>query len=370
VEYHGYVSSAVAAYHLVVETDSGVDIARMFLSTDTDAHVVEMMRGDLEVLADRLENLGRGGPNQASDQILELQLQTTLRALADLVRRRRWDAVQAGVTVADRRMAACAGLTEVAVAGEGTADRSGDGGTSVLSHPGLSPDRLRAAATELDEGDLHLDLALEDDPATNRAHANWRGCHQAARRGSPIRVHAGMLLRDTTSAGPRRVRLYALMVAAVGYSLAASLAHTAWPFGDGPARARLGTIANPDAVNSVLLLVPGFLYTRLALSDRHSIAGHLRALPRAVANLCIAVVAVVGGVVASGLPGRWVQLAFGTMVVLPLTGAAVLLYRRRTVRETAALVRLGAPRWLDESKLTPARCDARFYTARGAAGRP
>lgn len=116
---------------------------------------------------------------------------------------------------------------------------------------------------------------------------------------------------------------------------------------------------------AVLLLVPGFLYTRLGLSERHSIAGHLRALARLVANCCIGVIAVVGAVVAAGLTGGWVQLAFATMVVVPLAGAGVLLYRRPAGRRTAELVRLGAPRWLDEADIARVRGDARFYSGRG-----
>lgn len=371
LDYRSHISSSIPAYHLVVETEVGVDIARMFLSTDADAHATEILRTDLTVLARRLQNLRRdaakGSVSRASSKILELQMQTTLRGLADLVRRRRWDAAQAGVAVPDTRLTACTSLAMVAVAGEGTAGATGDVDSSILRHPRLFPEQLRRAAAELDDEELHLDMALENDPTTNRAHANWRGSAQAARYGTPIQIRAGMLLRDETSAGPRRVCMYALMVAAVGYLLAASLAHAGWPFGV-PARAQLGTIASPDAVNSVLLLVPGFLYTRLALADRHSIAGHLRALPRAVANLCIGLVAVVGGVVASGLPGQWVQWAFGAMIVLPLLGAGMLLYRRRVSRETAELVRLGAPRWLDGVDVPRARSDARFYTARGPSG--
>jgi len=57
------------------------------------------------------------------------------------------------------------------------------------------------------------------------------------------------------------------------------------------------------------------------------------------------------------------------MIVLPLLGAVILLYRRRVSRETAELVRLGAPRWLDGVDVPRARSDARFYTARAAGSR-
>ena len=113
--------------------------------------------------------------------------------------------------------------------------------------------------------------------------------------------------------------------------------------------------------------MPGFLYTRLGLTDRRSISGRLRSLPRAVANVCIAVIAAVAGTVASGLSGGWVQLAFATMVVVPLAAATLLLYRRRPGSDTAELVRLGAPQWLDGAEVGRVQADARFFSVLGGA---
>lgn len=144
------------------------------------------------------------------------------------------------------------------------------------------------------------------------------------------------------------------------------LAASLWPF-DAAGRVRPGAIRDPDAVIGVLLLVPGFLYTRLGLTDRRSISGRLRSLPRAVANVCIAVIAAVAGAVASGLSGGWVQLAFATMVVVPLASATLLLYRRRPGSDTAELVRLGAPQWLDGAEVGRVQADARFFSVLGGA---
>jgi hypothetical protein len=173
-----------------------------------------------------------------------------------------------------------------------------------------------------------------------------------------------MLLRDTTAAGPRRVCQYAVLVAIVGYLFAAFLAGDPWPF-SAAARVRLGRITDAGAVISVLLLVPGFLYTRLGLSDRRSISGRLRALPRAVANVCIGVIALVAGTIASGLSGGWVQLTFAAMVAVPLAAATLLLYRRRPASDAAELVRLGAPHWLDGADVGRVRADAQFFSVLG-----
>ena len=365
LEYRSSISSSIPAYHLVVDAEPGVDVAPMYLSTDSDVRTAAALRADLLVLAQRLENERRAPAGRASSKIVELQMQTTLRTLADLVRRRRWEAAQAGITVPAHRMVVCSELGHVAVSGEGTANPDGAVDSSVLRHPALQPELLRAAAEELFAEEIYADVALETDPSPSRAHASWRGCAApVATAGAPVQMRAGMILRDTTAAGPRRVCQYAVLVAVVGFLFAAFLAGDPWPFG-ADSRVRLGAIKDADAVVGVLLLVPGFLYTRLGLADRHSISGRLRALPRAVANVCIAVIAVVAAAVASGLSGGWVQFAFATMVVLPLAAATLLLYRRRPASHTAELVRLGAPRWLDGSTVGRVRADARFFSVLG-----
>ena len=367
LEYRSSISSSIPAYHLVVDAEPGVDIARMYLSTDADVRTAAALRADLLVLAARLENERRAPTGRASSKILELQMQTTLRTLADLVRRRRWEAAQAGVPVPAHRMAVSSQLGHVAVSGEGTAGADGAVDSSILRHPAVAPDRLRAAAEELFDEEIYAGVALENDPSPSRAHASWHGSSApGATNGAPVEIRAGMLLRDTTAAGPRRVCQYAVLVAVVGFLFAVFLAGDPWPFGAG-SRARLGEISDAGAVISVLLLVPGFLYTRLGLADRRSISGRLRALPRAVANVCIGVIAVVAGTVASGLSGGWVQLAFAAMVAIPLAAATLLLYRRRPRSETAELVRLGAPHWLDGADVGRAPADARFFSVLGGA---
>ena len=170
-------------------------------------------------------------------------------------------------------------LGHVAVSGEGTAGPDGAVDSSVLRHPALQPEQLAAAADELFAEELYSSVALENDPSPSRAHTSWHGCSTpAATAGAPVEIRAGMLLRDTTAAGPRRVCEYAVLVAVLGFLFAAFLAGDPWPFA-AASRPRLGTIADAGAVISVLLLVPGFLYTRLGLADKRSISGRLRALP-------------------------------------------------------------------------------------------
>jgi hypothetical protein len=197
--------TSIPAYHLVVDAEPGVDIARMYLSTDTDARTAAALRADLLVLAQRLDGERRAPTGRAALKILELQMQTTLRSLADLVRRRRWEAAQGGIAVPPGRMVVSSELGHVAVSGEGTAGPDGAVGSSVLRHPALQPEQLAAAADELFAEELYSSVALENDPSPSRAHASWHGCSTpTATAGAPVEIRAGMLLRDTTAAGPRR----------------------------------------------------------------------------------------------------------------------------------------------------------------------
>lgn len=362
LSYTSRISSSVRSYQLVVETDPGVHIERMFLSTDADQHLVDELHADLRVLAARIEE---GEPaDRASRKILELQTQTTLRKLADLVRRREWDADHAGVEL-PATLPACAVLARVAVSGEGVEAEHGVD-SSILRHPRLDATRLRRAAQELRGCETHRDLSIERDPESHRAHAYWRGPAGDPRGAAQVGVYAAALLRDTTAAGPRAVRLYGFAVAAMGYVAACFLARSVWPF-DAAGVAEMGRIGDPDALIAVLLLVPGFLYTRLTLPGRNSVAGRLQALSRRVANVCIAVVAVAAAAVAAGKSATLVAVTLAAMVVVPLLGALALFVRRPTAGDTGELVRLGAPRWLDPGAPAPVDMDAHFSSVGGTA---
>jgi hypothetical protein len=365
LEYRSHLPPGIPGYHLVVETEAGVDIRRMYLSTDCDARVVATLHDDLSVLATRLSAERRAPGGRGANKILELQMQTTLRTLADLVRKRRWESAQAELPPPDERMLASTTLGRIAVAGEGVRGADGTVDSSILVHPQLTPEALRTAADELYAEQLFVDLSLENDPTASRAHAFWRGAAGTVTGGAPIEVRAGMLLQDTTTAGPRSAVLYALVVATAGYLVAGFLSASPWPFTP-EAAVRLTGIPDSDAVVAVLLLVPGFLYTRLALPSRHSVAGYLRALPRFVANACIGVVALVAAAVAAGLPGVLVQVTFAAMILVPLLGAAPLLYRRRALDDAAELVRLGAPHWVSGRRVPRVEPDARFSSPGGA----
>jgi hypothetical protein len=234
---------------------------------------------------------------------------------------------------------------------------------SILNHPSASPEKLRAAAVELMDLQMSSDLSLESDPVTNRARVYWRRTEGPINAGQ-INIRAGAILREATSAGPRDALLYALALTGIVYLVAAFLSRSIWPYD----RAILGPahfIRSPDSVIAVLLVLPGFLYTRLTIPDPHSISGHLRAVPRIVIRVCVSSMVVVAAAVAATSDLRLLRAVFIFGTLLPLL-STVLLFRRRPYDLPKALGRMGAPRWSSgykPSKRHAAEPDARFFSS-------
>lgn len=365
VEYRAQISANLRSYHLVVETEFGVDIDPLFVTTNADARLVDRMSNDLHTLAVAC-NEADPSP-KPSTKLLELHMQATLRRLADLLRRRRWDASRAGLTLPQDGLMACEKLSIAAISGEakpGPVPNSTR--NSILLHPFVNPDNLRAAASEINENELAIDLSLENDPTSNRAHAYWRRHSDAARRldNSQIEVRSGFKLRDTTGSGPRSVALYAIAVSAIcGLTLCFST-RSFLPFNMESAR-MLEKASSADAVVVVLLLVPGFLYSLLALPSRYTISGRLRELPRQVARTSISVAAILAAAVATSAPGELQLIAYALAIVLPLAGGLLLQVRRGTEPMQINLRRLGAPEWsaTNGQRRKSIRPDVRFYSS-------
>jgi hypothetical protein len=170
-----------------------------------------------------------------------------------------------------------------------------------------------------------------------------------------------MILSDTTSEGPRGVAAYAFSIVAIAYLTAALLARHIWPFAHPESFAQDLT---SDAVVAVLLLVPGFLYSRLSMPRKNTISAHLRTLPRFVARLCITTMAALAVATAANAP--LLPLAFALAVLLALAGGILLLVRRPDVDPIKRLTELNAPRWAsprrDETPNRTYRADANFVS--------
>ncbi|MEU8633180.1 hypothetical protein AB0C38_13490 [Amycolatopsis sp. NPDC048633] len=365
-EYQSTIPAGLRSYHLVVETEAGVDIERMYLSTDADQVLVDELATDLDTLADRLRTAQETPEERSSVRLLELAADTTLRQVAELLRRKRWDADQAEFTLDEEGLHEAARLGRAAVNGEIVSDSNGQNGRPITSRGTVTVESLRSAAGQLRRAEAGLDLALENDPVRSRAHAYWRRHAGRLPDGAPqTTVKAGLVLRDTTAAGPISVFCYAVGIGAIAYLMAFLLTGRAFPF-DSSTAADFGRIDNTASVITVLLLIPGFLYTRLALPDKHSISGYLRALPRLVAQLCVGSMAVVAAAIAAGSPGWIVELLFSIAVVLPWSTSLVTVYptmagwlRRRQDKTKRTLEQelwlIGAPAWVHGGALPNGR---------------
>jgi hypothetical protein len=351
VRYETSIPSTLRSYHLIFESAPGVDISRIFLSTDADAKAVESLESDLTFLAQRLKSHEQTPMDESARKLLELETQTALRRVGELVRRRRWEASHAGISIASQSLPASLALTQASVAGEAKIGADDKMNNSILNHPNVSPANLSAAAIELKSNELFYDLSLEGDPLTNRRHAYWRRAPERSVNSGQIKILAGAILQDATGAGPRDALFYASVLVGTTYLIACLLARSLWPY-TRAAQSAFHTIHNPEAVIAVLLLVPGFLYSRLTLPDSHSVSGHLRAVPRFVARVCIFAMIITAAAIATTDNGAVIRAALIAGTLLPVI-STVLLFRRRSnalknLKKT--LGRMGAPKWAGDER--------------------
>jgi hypothetical protein len=351
VQYHTSIPSTLRSYHLVFESGASVDVSQIYLSTDADAATVESLESDLTLLAERLASQRSAPRGEPVNKMLELEMQTALRKVAELVRRRGWEASHAGIALPEQSLRASVLLTQAVVAGEAVMTANGKMNNSILSHPNISPENLRATAAELVAEEMLHDLSLENDPVTNRAHAYWRRPPERLVNQGRIQIRAGAILQDATGAGPRDALLYAFALAGISYLVACFLSGSPWPYWGVGRVAAFQDIHNPEAVIAVLLVVPGFLYTRLTLPDPHSISGHLRSVPRFIVRVCIFSMVIVAAPIAGDSGGRVIQIAFIIGAALPLASAALLL-RQRPYGLRRNLGRMGAPKWATDEKMS------------------
>lgn len=364
VQYNTSIPSTLRSYHLVFESGPNVDLSHMYLSTDADARAVRSVELDLAEIANRLESEAQSPVGEPGRKILELETQTVLRRLAEVVRRRRWEASHVRIALPQRYLSASFKLTQAVVSGEAIRVNASAIDNSILEHPNVSPETLRDASKELDSMQMLYDLSLEKEPTSNRAHAYWRRAPERSVNASQIRITAGAILRDATGAGPRDAILYALALAGMTYLVACFLNRSLFPYWD-PIQNPFGVIHSPEAVIGVLLVVPGFLYTRLTLPDPHSISGHLRAVPRIAVRICILSMVVAAASVAAGSSGWVIRIAFIVGTLVPIA-SILLLFRTRSYDLTDSLGRMGAPKWAvaDRSdKFTAVAPDVRFSSS-------
>lgn len=371
VNYRTDIPTTLRSYHLVAEAGDGVDVSRIFLTTNAHEGEVNTLASDLRVVADKLEHQESDPLDEPTARVLELQLEALLLRLAELTRRIRWEASSAKVQPPRKCTAACVQLAQALNDHQIRAHRGWQPGQTLLSQQAISPPNLRAAADEVDKYEFQYDIAVETQPTSSHAHVYWRRPPSGPLSDGSTHIRAGMLLRSTAETSTRLVLIYALGVAWITYLVACFLVRSLWPYGSASDYA-YSALASPEAIITILLLVPGFLYTHLSLPSRHSVAGHLRAVPRMVAYLSIASVVTLTADVAAGGAGWVTRLVFILGAAIPLASTLLLVVLgSQPVRMAQTLARLGAPPWVtfedagDVGHIAP---DVRFSSSRNDNG--
>ncbi|WP_328610716.1 hypothetical protein OG943_16855 [Amycolatopsis sp. NBC_00345] len=364
VSYETMIPATLKSYHLVAATAPEAEISRMYLSTDADQHQVDGLAEDLLALAERQDSAALQEADGARHKILELQAQTVLRRLADLLRRRKWEAGQSGVELSQRSLPACHRLAAAATTGDAVRTDTNELDNSLRRHPAFSAASLREAARELTDREFGRDLVLVNGIADNEARAYWRRSGRDS-RGDHIRVHATLVLKDSTKSGPLNVTFYALAVATVAFVLGWMLVGSPWPYGRAATEA-LDHIGDGQSVITMLLLLPGFLYSRLSLPPRRTVLGYLGTLPQALVQLSIGAVAAFAAAVATQSRGEVVQITLTVAVGLPVLAAVVLFSQASWHGAAIPLSRIGAPRWAGaRDRRKPVDANVRFDSSGG-----
>jgi hypothetical protein len=354
VHYKTDVPTTLRSYHLVAESAEGIDVDSIFLSTNADKKKVSALARDLDLLAARLDTARHHDDSGETGRVLELELQVLLGQLSELVRRRRWEASAAHVPEPQGCLAASIELVKLRE--QSQSNQQGPAGTGLLvTDRRLSAETLRRSAKELNDYQLGRDFTIETHPVTARAHAYWRRPPLKLTSGGRTEILAGMVLRNTAETSTRTVVVYALAMTGIAYLLACFITRAIWPFGP-PKNHAYSMIANREAIIAVLLLILGFLYTRLSLPERRSVAGHLRTVPRLVAYICIISTVALAVAIAAGATGPVTQLMFIAAIAVPVASTLLLvLLGSRSSDQAQTLARLHAPLWLTHEQAAKER---------------
>ncbi len=341
VQYQTRLPANLRAYHLVAETESTLEIDTMCLSSDADRPIVKGLSGDLVTLAERVRAEKNAPTGRPGEKKVELELQSGLRRLSELLRRRRWEASKAGITLAASELPATENLVHAATSGE--AKPSGGGADNSLFHHDLvTPERLARAAEEIRGQELQHDLTVETEPASQRAHVYWRRDPSRVDARHTILLSADMFIRDNSGSSAASIIKFVLSVAGISYLIGCLRFGDPFPFvGSGAMRGA----TEADAVIAVLLLAPGFLYTRLDLPERQSIAGQLRKLPRLLAQLSIAAAAVLAATFAATENTSLIRTALALAVAVPVLSVLLMLGMSRVVKRDMHPITSNLPAW-------------------------
>ena len=344
ISYKSTIPSTLKSYHLEAVTEAPLTVEKLVMTCDADRHLTDTLADDLRYLDERLEKRQATVPEAASDKILELELESAARTAAELRRRREWQAQQAGGHLDEVRLSSFTELSEIAIAGVAHETTPGEFRSSLLVHPKVRAGLLSDAARELIDSDLLHDVTHQRDPVSQHAHAYWRHPDSSRDTRESFQIKASLLISDGSGSGTFNVLLFVAAVLAVSYAVGAGLFSSPlfWSW--------VGDSDPPDtaaSVNAVLLLVPGYLYSRIERPRRVSILARLRRLSTLASYISIGSIVGLAAFVATS-PGTaslripfWATLGVQTLLMVALAVRRLSLGSRQSLwkREVAAAAR-------------------------------
>ncbi len=319
VSYRTSVPSGVTSFHLTVRVPEELYAGRFVLATDSGATGVAVLAADLDYLAGRLETTGRVTAVFATDLT---DVTTRLCALLRL----RWQQAQtfrqataAAVEPTGPREPTVDGVRSLrGFRGLASLLVAYDRGTLARTMTGWSPPDivavLRHLADQVRACDLTWDVYGDDDPRDHVVHARWHyGGVPYTRRGiEPLTARVTLTVTDES---PALLDTVAVMIAGL-------VALTLVTAAVAPSKDQ------SDAVVTMLLLIPGIMLTRLGVTRAGSLIDQVRALPRRLAYLAVAVTSGLAAFIAL-YGGRSPLPWAGVAALVLLGGLAVTAIRRR-----------------------------------------
>jgi hypothetical protein len=369
--YRTRIPRAASSYHLTFEAPAHINVRRFLLSSNSSQPLVDGLLSDIQGIVSNYSQLRRAG-----NAILAGELESVAARLSELGRRRADDAVRyrnylesryralgisdeikdlPRVTPPDISETEPATLTcflegtrpieALARFAEDFENRRTDNVVELMS-----PDILSAVARRIQQLELAQDITVDNDPRDHGAHAHWRrsessGSFEAV---EPVSATAYIVLVDDppSLAGSVLRMLCALLVTT--YGLTAALTNDpGWLTRPTVLHSSIHVSA-PEALVTVLLLVPGLLLTRLDIPRSGTVLGQLRMFPRALAYAAVALMTTLAAFVSSVDPmpraiSFWV---FWGLVVLVMGSIAEWLSSRSIRRDTSPR-ESGLPKWLE-----------------------
>jgi hypothetical protein len=366
IRYDTTLPGRVSSYHLNAIVDDELTIHGMHLTTEVDMRRVDTLGTRLEIIAERWRNphsrrdTDESAEEDVSDavrlridkgyqKVLEAELEAVSGEVAEIVRKRQWEAETAGASLVAARSLVI--LQKAVNARSAVSRRSPADGANLLKDRTLTPELLLRAAEELKLLKLGTDFSVETDTASSRAHAYWRRPHgRTAHVHGPTRAVCRLRIVDTSAGSARNVALFVggVLVAKLGLALMLL-----------PTMVANKSVNNADAVVAVLLLVPGFLYSRLDLPASKSILGRLREWVRLASYTVIASSAFLAAGVAAGAGGLVLGLAFASSLAVDGLSLRSLQDPARSSRPYPALAHATQasdlfPEWISSASSTPA----------------